>query len=104
MLVAQDGRVKLTDFGIARNVSEQTMTKTGIMLGSPAYISPEVASGGEVSPAADLWGLGATLFATVEGRAPYDPNGPVLETISAVVNGDVPVPETAGPLPRSSPV
>lgn len=98
VLVAEDGRVKLTDFGIARNVSERTMTRTGIMLGSPAYIAPEVASGGEVTPAADLWGLGATLFASTEGRAPYDPNGPVLETISTVVHGEVPKPSSAGPL------
>ncbi|WP_279538335.1 serine/threonine-protein kinase [Labedaea rhizosphaerae] len=98
VLVAEDGRVKLTDFGIARNVSERTMTRTGIMLGSPAYISPEVASGGEVTPAADLWGLGATLFASTEGRAPYDPNGPVLETVSTVVHGEVPKPASAGPL------
>lgn len=98
VLVAEDGRVKLTDFGIARNVSEATMTRTGIMLGSPAYIAPEVAAGREVTPAADLWGLGATLFATVEGRAPYDPNGPVLETLSAVIHGDVPEPTKAGPL------
>jgi tRNA A-37 threonylcarbamoyl transferase component Bud32 len=98
VLVAGDGRVKLTDFGIARNVSEATMTRTGIMLGSPAYIAPEVAAGREVTPAADLWGLGATLFAAVEGRAPYDPDGPVLETLSAVIHGDVPAPTNAGPL------
>lgn len=98
VLVAADGRVKLTDFGIARNVSERTMTRTGIMLGSPAYIAPEVASGREVTPAADLWGLGATLFAAVEGRAPYDPDAGVLETVSRVVNGEVPRPESTGPL------
>jgi eukaryotic-like serine/threonine-protein kinase len=98
VLVAEDGRVKLTDFGIARNVSELTMTKTGITLGSPAYISPEVAAGREVTPAADLWGLGATLFAAVEGRAPYDPDGPVLETLSAVIHGEIPSPDDSGPL------
>jgi len=65
-------------------------------LGSPAYIAPEVAAGREVSPAADLWGLGATLFATVEGRAPYDPDGPVLTTLSTVIHGDVPA--ASGPL------
>ncbi|MFD9894578.1 serine/threonine-protein kinase [Amycolatopsis sp. NPDC059027] len=92
VLVAGDGRIKLTDFGIARNVSEATMTRTGIMLGSPAYIAPEVASGGAVVPAADLWGLGATLFAAVEGAAPYDADGDPLETVGKVVNGKVPKP------------
>jgi len=97
VLVTEDGRVKLTDFGIARNVSELTLTRTGITLGSPAYMAPEVAAGREVTPAADLWGLGATLFAAVEGRAPYDPDGPVLETLSAVVHAEVPAP-SEGPL------
>ncbi len=97
VLVAHDGRIKLTDFGIARNPADQTMTATGLMLGSPAYIAPEVASGGQVSPAADLWGLGATLFAAVEGRPPYDAGDPVM-TVSSVVLDDVPTPSCSGPL------
>jgi serine/threonine protein kinase len=97
VLIASDGRIKLTDFGIARNVSEATMTRTGIMLGSPAYIAPEVASGGAVTPAADLWGLGATLFAATQGTPPYDADGDPLETVGKVVNGKVPKPK-AGPL------
>ncbi|MGH3759078.1 serine/threonine-protein kinase [Actinophytocola sp.] len=93
-----NGQVKLTDFGIARNVSERTMTRTGIMLGSPAYIAPEVAAGQEVTSAADLWGLGTTLFAMLEGHAPYDVNGTVLEIVNMVIHGEVPRPEAAGPL------
>jgi tRNA A-37 threonylcarbamoyl transferase component Bud32 len=98
VLICADGRVKLTDFGIARNVAERTLTSTGIMLGSPAYIAPEVAAGREVTPAADLWGLGATLFAMIEGRPPYDVDGAVLATVNQVVNGEVPRPSSAGPL------
>jgi eukaryotic-like serine/threonine-protein kinase len=98
VLVAEDGRIKLADFGIARNISEHTLTSTGITLGSPAYIAPEVASGGEVTNAADLWSLGATLFAAVEGRAPYDPEGDVMSTLLEVVNGAVPQPTTTGPM------
>lgn len=98
VLVGSDGLVKLTDFGIARNVAERTLTSTGIMLGSPSYIAPEVASGGEVTPAADLWGLGATLFAAVEGHPPYDTGGTVLEIVNQVVHGEVPRPSSAGPL------
>ncbi|CRK59812.1 serine/threonine protein kinase [Alloactinosynnema sp. L-07] len=98
VLVTADGRVKLTDFGIARNVAERTLTRTGIMLGSPAYIAPEVASGSEVSPDADLWGLGATLWAAVEGRAPYDPEGAVLDIVTEVVHGEIPEPTVDGPL------
>jgi len=98
VLIAEDGRIKLTDFGISRNVAEQTITHAGIMLGSPAYIAPEVASGKGVTPGADLWGLGATLFAALEGRPPYDAGGEVMATVTQVVNGDVPVPTSAGPL------
>jgi serine/threonine protein kinase len=97
VLVAADGRIKLTDFGIARNVSEATMTRTGMMLGSPAYIAPEVASGRAVTAGADLWGLGATLFTAVEGSPPYDADGDPLETVGMVVHGDVPKP-TPGPI------
>jgi serine/threonine protein kinase len=98
VLIGVDGRVKLTDFGIARNVAERTLTSTGIMLGSPAYIAPEVAAGREVTSAADLWGLGATLFAVIEGRPPYDVSGAVLATVNQVVNGEVPKSSTGGPL------
>lgn len=97
VLVAHDGRIKLTDFGIARNPADRTLTATGLMLGSPAYIAPEIASGGPVNPASDLWGLGATLFAAVEGRPPYDA-GTAMATVAAVVQDEVPKPSCSGPL------
>jgi eukaryotic-like serine/threonine-protein kinase len=92
-----NGQIKLTDFGIARNVAEVTLTVTGMTLGSPAFIAPEVASGGQVTPAADLWGLGAALFAAVQGHPPYDA-GDALATVAAVVHGEVPRASAAGPL------
>ncbi|HEX4721426.1 MAG TPA: serine/threonine-protein kinase [Pseudonocardiaceae bacterium] len=98
VLVGEDGQVKLTDFGISRNVSEVTMTSSGLVLGTPAYIAPEVAAGDPVTSAADLWGLGATLFAAVEGRPPYDAGGDALETVNEVVHGEVPVPSGDSPL------
>ena len=97
VLVAHDGRIKLTDFGIARNPADETLTATGLMLGSPAYIAPEIASGRPVNPASDLWGLGATLFAAVEGRPPYDA-GTAMATVAAVVQDEVPKPSCSGPL------
>ncbi|MGH3836675.1 MAG: serine/threonine-protein kinase [Pseudonocardiaceae bacterium] len=97
VLMAHDGRIKLTDFGIARNPADQTLTATGLMLGSPAYIAPEIASGRPVNPAADLWGLGATLFAAVEGRPPYDA-GTAMATVASVVQDGVPRPSCSGPL------
>jgi len=98
VLVAHDGQVKLTDFGIARNVADAPMTTAGLVLGSPAYIAPEVAAGQPVTPAADLWGLGATLFAAVEGRPPYDVRGDPVSTITEVVDGEVPRPSAGGPV------
>jgi serine/threonine protein kinase len=98
VLIADDGRVKLTDFGIARNAADAPMTSVGLVLGSPAYIAPEVAMGQLVTPAADLWGLGATLFAAVDGRPPYDVNGDPVATITEVVDGEVPRPRGSGPV------
>ncbi len=98
VLVADDGRVKLTDFGIARNVADAPMTSVGLVLGSPAYIAPEVAAGQPVTTAADLWGLGATLFAAIEGRPPYDVHGDPVRTITEVVDGAVPRPRVPGPV------
>jgi serine/threonine protein kinase len=74
------------------------MTSVGLVLGSPAYIAPEVAAGQPVTPAADLWGLGATLFAAVEGRPPYDVHGDPVSTITEVVDGEVPRPRGSGPV------
>ena len=95
VLVADDGRIKLTDFGIARSAGEQTLTATGMLLGSPAYISPEVASGEPASPAADAWGLGALLYAIVEGHPPFDRGEPIA-TLTAVVSDPVPPHPHAG--------
>ncbi|WP_092629623.1 serine/threonine-protein kinase [Actinopolyspora mzabensis] len=97
VLLAADGRIKLSDFGISRNVAEPTLTRTGIMLGTPAFIAPEVAAGETVTAAADLWGLGAALFAAAEGVPPYDTDDNPVATINSVVNG--PVPSTARPGP-----
>lgn len=97
VLISADGRIKLTDFGIARSQSENPMTATGLLLGSPAYISPEVATGQTASPAADAWGLGALLFACVEGRPPYDRGNPIA-TLMSVVSDPVPPVRRGGPL------
>jgi serine/threonine protein kinase len=99
VLIGDDGRIKLTDFGIARSVDEHTMTATGLLLGSPAYISPEVAAGSPATPAADAWGLGALLYACVEGRPPYDRGEPIA-TLTAVVTDPVPPHPRSGRLSR----
>ncbi|WP_212754359.1 serine/threonine-protein kinase [Nakamurella aerolata] len=97
VLVGYDGRVKLTDFGIARTPDDSSLTATGLLLGSPAYISPEVASGEPAGPASDAWGLGAMLFAAVQGRPPFDRSDPIA-TLTAVMSEPVPDCPAAGPL------
>jgi hypothetical protein len=87
VLVRPDGRVVLTDFGIATATGDSTITHTGLLLGSPAYIAPERARGEKPGPPSDLWSLGATLFTAVEGKPPYD-GGEPLVTVTRVVSGE----------------
>jgi serine/threonine protein kinase len=82
--LGDDGRVVLMDFGIARSVDDGCTVSSGLLAGSPAYISPEQFHSGQVGPASDLFSLGATLFAAVEGRAPFD-RGDLFATLTAVV-------------------
>ncbi|WP_353648321.1 serine/threonine-protein kinase [Nakamurella sp. A5-74] len=97
VLVEDAGRVKLTDFGIARAIDDDTMTSTGLLMGSPAYISPEVAGGSPATPLSDAWGLGGLLFACVEGRPPFDKGDPI-PTLTSVVSDPVPPHPRSGPL------
>ncbi len=72
VLIADDGRVVLTDFGLATiDGGDGAMTQAGVVLGSPQYVAPERAADGSSTVEADLWSLGATLYAAVEGRSPY---------------------------------
>jgi serine/threonine protein kinase len=72
ILVAPDGRVKLTDFGIAHAIDDPRLTTSGMIVGSPAFMAPERVEGREALPASDLWSLGATLFFAVEGSIPFE--------------------------------
>src|SRR3954462_5268122 len=84
VMIAPDGRVALTDFGIATSLDgESGETTSGVIVGSPAHMGPERARGEPPSPASDLWSLGATLWTASEGRPPFDgPTG--LATMTAV--------------------
>jgi serine/threonine protein kinase len=99
ILVGQDGRVVLTDFGIARAADSPTLTADGTVLGSPSYIAPERARGGPSGAGApgDLWALGASLFAAVEGHPPFERDG-ALATLTAVVADEPEQATHAGPL------
>jgi serine/threonine protein kinase len=97
VLLADDDRAVLTDFGIATATGDATLTATGLVMGSPAYIAPERARGKVAGPASDLWSLGITLYAMVEGRSPYDRPEPMASLI-AIITDPVPRSEKAGPL------
>jgi serine/threonine protein kinase len=90
-------RVILTDFGIAALEGDVTITQTGLLMGSPAYIPPERLSGQPITQAGDLWAFGATLYAAVEGRPPYE--GPdAVAVLGAILTQEPVRPQRAGAL------
>ncbi len=97
VLLGNDGRVVLTDFGLATIPGDPNVTRTGMVLGSPAYIAPERARDGTAGPEADLWSLGATLYAAVEGKSPYA-RPSAIATLAALATEPMPPPRNAGPL------
>lgn len=97
VLIAEDGRVVLTDFGIAQVEGDPSITSTGMLVGAPSYISPERARGHKPGPAADMWSLGGLLYAAVEGAPPYD-KGSAIATLTAVMTEPLEEPKNAGPL------
>ncbi|WP_433346735.1 protein kinase domain-containing protein [Micromonospora sp. CA-111912] len=97
VLLANDGRVVLTDFGLATAPDDPSMTRTGIVLGSPSYLPPERLTDGLIGPAADLWSLGATLYAAVEGKPPYARSS-AIATLTAIATDPPTPPQRAGAL------
>ncbi|MFE7591025.1 serine/threonine-protein kinase [Kitasatospora sp. NPDC057512] len=91
------GRVVLLDFGIAKYEGSTELTRPGDLVGSPDYLAPERAQGERPGPASDLWGLGATLYAAVEGQSPFRRDSPIT-TLAAVVDEPLPESRRAGPL------
>ncbi|WP_454196584.1 protein kinase domain-containing protein [Nocardia sp. Marseille-Q1738] len=98
LLVADDGTVKITDFGISRAVGDVTVTATGFLAGTPAYLAPEVARGENPEPASDVFALGSTLYAAVQGSPPFGEGDNPLALLHAVARAEIPPPESAGPL------
>ena len=90
ILVTPSGQAKITDFGIARAKADVTLTQTGMVTGSPAYLAPEVASGEQASPASDVWSLGGTLFHALAGHPPYDVSDNVVGALYKIVHEEPP--------------
>lgn len=99
LLIAANSTTKITDFGISRATGDVALTQTGMFAGTPAYLAPEIAKGHRPTPAADVFSLGATLYAAVEGIPPFgeDAENP-LALLHVVAAGKIPVPRNAGPL------
>jgi serine/threonine protein kinase len=98
VLLGSDDRAVLTDFGIATFQGDSKLTQTGMVMGSPGFTAPERIRGEDASAASDLWSLGATLFAAVEGHGPFEKRGGAITTMSAIINEDAPDAPDAGAL------
>ena len=90
ILVNAQGQVKLSDFGIARAEADASLTQTGLVTGSPAYLSPEVASGESATDASDVWSLGATIFHALAGRPPYEVGDNLMGALYRIVHEEPP--------------
>ena len=98
ILVTSEDRAVLTDFGIATLHGDPRLTQAGMVMGTPGFCAPERIRGEPASPASDLWSLGATLYAAVEGRGPFEGQGSAMAVLASIVHGDPPPARRAGPL------
>jgi len=95
ILITWDGRVKVTDFGIARAVSSSTLTHTGDIVGSVHYLSPEQAKGAQINEQSDIYSLGIILYEMITGKVPYDGDTPITIALKHIQE-DVELPSKTG--------
>jgi tRNA A-37 threonylcarbamoyl transferase component Bud32 len=98
VLIGTDGRVKLTDFGVSRAVDDVQLTRTGLIAGTPAFLAPEIAQGRTPTAASDVFALGATLYAAVEGVPPFGLDDNAYALLHKVATEPPVPPQHAGPL------
>jgi serine/threonine protein kinase len=98
VLLAEDGTTKLTDFGISHAVGDATLTATGMLTGTPAYLAPEVARGQPASFASDVFSLGSTLYTAMEGVPPFGKDDNAMAVLHRVASGQYRRPQNSGAL------
>ena len=98
ILIADDGSALISDFGISHALGDATLTETGMVHGTPAYLAPEVARGGEANAASDVFSLGATLYAALEGAPPFGTDQNSIALLHRVATGDFDPPVRSGVL------
>jgi serine/threonine protein kinase len=97
VLLTDDGTVKITDFGVSHAAGEVTVTATGILAGTPAYLAPEVAQGNSAGFPSDVFSLGSTLYTALEGRPPFGLNNNAIALLHQVASGEIIPPRQSGP-------
>lgn len=98
ILITADGSAMISDFGISHALGDATITATGMIHGTPAYLAPEVARGLPTSFASDVFSLASTLYAVVEGEPPFGTDRNSIALLHRVARGGYPAPRRAGPL------
>jgi serine/threonine protein kinase len=93
-----DGRALIADFGIARTVGQEQLTRSGVVTGTPSYFAPELARGQEPTPASDVWALGVSLYVAVQGEPPYAEQANAIALLNTIASEPPPEPTRAGPL------
>src|SRR5215211_8004179 len=98
IFIAEDGAALISDFGIARALGDATLTSSGMIHGTPAYLAPEVARGSEANFASDVFSLGSTLYSALEGRPPFGTDDNTMALLHRVASGQFPPPRHGGVL------
>ena len=98
ILIADDGAALITDFGISHAMGDTTLTATGLVHGTPAFLAPEVARGSESTFASDVFSFGSTLYAALEGSPPFGTDSNSIALLHRVASGEFPPPPHGGRL------